>query len=101
MKNVRANCNLFFIGKFASSKIVTQDMYEQVSNVLTEEQTLQDALLLFQQSNAKTLPVMRQYELIGILELNQIYTIHQVLNKSGKQKSSIFNGIKKWTNGKD
>ena len=38
MKNVRANCNLFFIGKFASSKIVTQDMYEQVSNVLTEEQ---------------------------------------------------------------
>jgi hypothetical protein len=38
MKNVRANCNLFFIGKFASKKIVLQDMYEQVSNVLTEEQ---------------------------------------------------------------
>jgi hypothetical protein len=37
-KNIRANCNVFFIGKFASSKIVTQDMYEQVSNVLTEEQ---------------------------------------------------------------
>jgi hypothetical protein len=44
---------------------------------------------------------MRHYELIGLLELNQIYTIHQVLNKPGKQKSSIFNGIKKWTNGKD
>jgi predicted transcriptional regulator len=72
-----------------------------IENVLTEEQTLQDALLLFQQSNAKTLPVMRQSELIGILELNQIYTIHQVLNKPGKQKSSIFNGIKKWKNGKD
>jgi hypothetical protein len=38
MKNVRANCNLFFIGKFASSKIVLQDMFEQVSNILTEEQ---------------------------------------------------------------
>ena len=37
-KNVRANCNVFFIGKFASKKIVLQDMYEQVSNVLTEEQ---------------------------------------------------------------
>ena len=37
-KNIRANCNLFFIGKFASKKIVLQDMYEQVSNVLTEEQ---------------------------------------------------------------
>ena len=37
-KNVRANCNLFFIGKFASKKIVLQDMYEQASNVLTEEQ---------------------------------------------------------------
>ena len=37
-KNVRANCNVFFIGKFASKKIVLEDMYEQVSNVLTEEQ---------------------------------------------------------------
>jgi predicted transcriptional regulator len=81
-------------------KTVSDAMFP-IENVLTEKQTLQDALLLFQQSNAKTLPVMRQYELIGILELNQIYTIHQVLNKSGKQKSSIFNGIKKWTNGKD
>ena len=38
MKNVRANCNLFFIGKFASKKIVLEDMYEEVSNVLTQEQ---------------------------------------------------------------
>jgi hypothetical protein len=44
---------------------------------------------------------MRQFELIGILEINQIYTINQVLNKAGKQKRSIFNGIKKWKNGKN
>ena len=37
-KNIRANCNLFFIGKFASKQVVLEDMYEQVSNVLTEEQ---------------------------------------------------------------
>jgi hypothetical protein len=37
-KNIRANSNLFFIGKFASKKVVLEDMYEQVSNVLTEEQ---------------------------------------------------------------
>ena len=37
-KNIRANCKLFFIGKFASKRIVLQDMYEQCSNVLTEEQ---------------------------------------------------------------
>jgi len=38
MKNVRANCNLFFIGKFASKKIVLNDFYEEISNILTEEQ---------------------------------------------------------------
>jgi predicted transcriptional regulator len=70
-----------------------------IEKVLTEELTLQDALLLFQQTNTKTLPVMRQFELIGILEINQIYTINQVLNKSGQQKRSIFNRIKKWKNG--
>ena len=37
-KSVRANCNLFFIGKFASKKMVLQDFYEEISNVLTEEQ---------------------------------------------------------------
>ena len=38
MKNVRANCNLFFIGKFASKKLVLNDFYEEISNILTEEQ---------------------------------------------------------------
>ena len=37
-KNIRLNCNLFFIGKFASKKVVLEDMYEEVSNVLTPEQ---------------------------------------------------------------
>ena len=37
-KNIRLNCNVFFIGKFASKKVVLEDMYEEVSNVLTEEQ---------------------------------------------------------------
>ena len=37
-KNIRANCNLFFIRKFASKKIVLDDMYEEVSNILTPEQ---------------------------------------------------------------
>lgn len=70
-----------------------------IEKVLTEDLTLQDALLLFQQTNTKTLPVMRHFELVGILEINQIHTINQVLNKSGKQKKSIFNGLKKWKNG--
>lgn len=37
-KNIRLNCNVFFIGKFASKKVILEDMYEEVSNVLTEEQ---------------------------------------------------------------
>lgn len=37
-KNIRLNCNLFFIGKFASKKVVLEDLYEEVSNVLTLEQ---------------------------------------------------------------
>jgi len=57
--------------------------------------------LLFQQSNTRTLPVMRQFELVGMLEINQIYTINQVLNKSGHQRKSIFNRINKWKNGKN
>ena len=36
--NIRLNCNVFFIGKFASKKVVLEDMYEEVSNVITEEQ---------------------------------------------------------------
>jgi hypothetical protein len=37
-KNIRLNCNVFFIGKFASKKVVLEDLYEEVSNVLTLEQ---------------------------------------------------------------
>jgi len=37
-KNIRANCNVFFIGKFASKKIILDDMYEEVSNILTPEE---------------------------------------------------------------
>ena len=37
-KNIRLNCNVFFIGKFASKKVVLEDLYEEVSNVLTAEQ---------------------------------------------------------------
>ena len=37
-KNIRLNCNVFFVGKFASKKVVLEDLFEEVSNVLTEEQ---------------------------------------------------------------
>jgi len=37
-KNIRLNCNVFFVGKFASKKVVLEDLYEEVSNVLTLEQ---------------------------------------------------------------
>ena len=37
-KNIRANCNVFFIGKFASKNLILNDMYEEVSNILTPEQ---------------------------------------------------------------
>ena len=37
-KNIRLNCNVFFVGKFASKKVVLEDLYEEVSNVLTQEQ---------------------------------------------------------------
>jgi len=36
-KNIRLNCNLFFISKFASKKVILQDLYEEVSNILTPE----------------------------------------------------------------
>lgn len=36
-KVIRINCNLYFLGKFASKRTVLQDLYEEVSNVLTEE----------------------------------------------------------------
>jgi hypothetical protein len=37
-KNIRLNCNVFFIGKFASKKVVLEDLYEEVSNILTLEE---------------------------------------------------------------
>ena len=35
---IRMNCNVFLLGKFASKKVVLDDMYEEVSNVLTIEE---------------------------------------------------------------
>jgi hypothetical protein len=37
-KNIRLNCNVFFIGKFASKKVILEDLYEEVSNILTPQQ---------------------------------------------------------------
>jgi hypothetical protein len=37
-KNIRLNGNVFFVGKFASKKVVLEDLYEEVSNVLTLEE---------------------------------------------------------------
>ena len=37
-KNIRLNCNVFFIGKFASKKVILEDLYEEVSNILTPDQ---------------------------------------------------------------
>ena len=37
-KAIRSNCNLYMLGKFASKKVILDDMYSEISNVLTEEQ---------------------------------------------------------------
>jgi len=37
-RNIRLNMNVFFVGKFASKKVVLEDLYEEVSNILTLEQ---------------------------------------------------------------
>lgn len=37
-KNIRLNCNVFFVGKFASKKVVLEDLFEEVSNILTLEE---------------------------------------------------------------
>ena len=37
-KNIRLNCNVFFIGKFASKAVILEDLYEEVSNILTPQQ---------------------------------------------------------------
>jgi hypothetical protein len=37
-KPIRSNCNLYMLGKFASKKVILNDLYEEISNILTEEQ---------------------------------------------------------------
>ena len=37
-KVIRLNCSLFFLSKFACKKVILEDLYEVVSNVLTPEQ---------------------------------------------------------------
>ena len=37
-KNIRLNRNIFIIGKFASKKVILEDLYEEVSNILTPDQ---------------------------------------------------------------
>lgn len=37
-KDMRLNCNLFYLGKFSNKKAILNDLYEEVSSVLTEPQ---------------------------------------------------------------
>jgi len=37
-RNIRLHMNIFFVGKFASKTFVLEDLYEEVSNILTLEQ---------------------------------------------------------------
>ena len=37
-KNIRLNCSVFFLGKFANKKIILEDLYEEVSNVLKQDE---------------------------------------------------------------
>lgn len=37
-KDIRLNCNLFYLGKFSNKKSIINDLYEEVSSVLTENQ---------------------------------------------------------------
>jgi len=34
-KPIRLNCSVFFLGKFANKKMILQDLYEEVSNIIT------------------------------------------------------------------
>jgi len=36
-KDMRLNCNLFYLGKFSNKKSILNDLYEEVSSVLTEQ----------------------------------------------------------------
>lgn len=37
-KAVRLNCNLFYLGKFSNKKAILEDLYEEVSSVITEKE---------------------------------------------------------------
>ena len=37
-KDIRLNCNLFYLGKFSNKKAILSDLYEEVSSVLTEKE---------------------------------------------------------------
>lgn len=37
-KSIRLNCNLFFLAKFSNKKAILNDLFEEVSSVLTEDQ---------------------------------------------------------------
>ena len=37
-KNIRCNCNVFYLGKFASKKYILEDIYTELSNIMTIEQ---------------------------------------------------------------
>ena len=37
-KSIRLNCNLFYLGKFSNKKSIINDLYEEVSSVLTEKE---------------------------------------------------------------
>ena len=37
-KTIRSNCSVFFLGKFANKKMILEDLYEEVSNVLKVEE---------------------------------------------------------------
>ena len=37
-KDIRLNCNLFYLGKFSNKKSILNDLYEEVSSVLTENE---------------------------------------------------------------
>jgi hypothetical protein len=37
-KNIRLNCSVFFLGKFANKRMILDDLYEEVSNMLKPEE---------------------------------------------------------------
>jgi hypothetical protein len=37
-KDMRLNCNLFYLAKFSNKKAILNDIYEEVSSVLTENE---------------------------------------------------------------